>query len=233
MTKILKLISTIIVIIAVTACTPVVRNPVSSTVAVNAPISSPARDYRIQPGDQLDIKFFYNAELNEQVLVRPDGRISLQLAPEILAAGVTPAELTEQLRTKYSTVIEKPEIVVIVRSFSAQRVYVDGEVVRPGIVPLTDALTLTQAISQAGGFKDSARKGEIVIVRRSADGKASYTIVDVEKVMDGSDMPQDIALLSYDLVYVPKSKISNVNVWVDQYLRRNIPIPIGAGYNLN
>ncbi|NIT01074.1 MAG: sugar transporter, partial [Candidatus Latescibacteria bacterium] len=95
------------------------------------------QEYVIQPGDQLDIKFYYNSELNEQVTVRPDGRISLQLANETAAAGKTPAELTQLLTEKYSRDLKKPEITVIVRSFSALKVFVGGEVNRPGILDLT------------------------------------------------------------------------------------------------
>jgi len=220
-------------ILVITACAPVVHNPAPLFESGNSRLSSPPEEYRIQAGDQLDVKLFYNSELNEQVIVRPDGRISLQLAPEIIAAGVTPAELTGQLKKIYASVIKNPEIVVIVKSFTAQRVYVDGEVARPGIVTLTNDMTLMQAISQVGGFKDTARRDEVIVVRRSADGKAVSTVVNVDGAIDGSDMKQDITLLSYDVVFVPKTAIANVNVWVDQYLRRNIPIPIGAGYNLN
>lgn len=227
---ILRLFSTIVTIMAIMACARVVQNPAPLFEPGTAPLSSSAQEYRIQAGDLLDIKFFYNSELNEQVHVRPDGRISLQLAPEIMAAGVTPAALTEQLRNKYAAVIKTPEIVVMVKSFSNQRVYVDGEVMKPGVIALTDPTTVMQAISQVGGFKDSARKNEVIVVRRAADGKAVSTVIDVEKIIDGTEMRQDIALLPYDVVYVPKSAISDVNVWIDQYIRKNIPVNIGAGY---
>lgn len=220
-------------VMLIAACTTVVRNPAPLFVSGTAPPSVSVQEYRIQAGDLLDIKFFYNTELNEQVTVRPDGKISLQLAPEIMVAGVTAAELTEQLRKKYATVIERPEIVVIVRSFGTQRVYVDGEVFKPGLVPLTNAMTVMQALSQAGGFKDTARKHEVIVVRRGADGKAVSTVVDVEKIVDGSELHQDIDLYAYDVVYVPKSAIANVNLWIDQYIRKNIPMAIGAGYQLN
>ncbi len=132
--SIVKFVSLVVTIIAIMACAPVVRNPAPLSEFGTNPSQSPAKEYRIQVGDLLDIKFFYNPELNEQVTVRPDGRISLMLATEVMAAGVTPGELTEQLRKKYATVIKTPEIAVIVRSFNAQRVYVDGEVGRPGVV---------------------------------------------------------------------------------------------------
>ena len=93
-----------------------------------------SRSTGFRAGDQLEVKFFYNPELNEQVIVRPDGRISLQLANEIMVAGLTPLELTDLLKKKYSTEISKPEITIIVRTFTSQRVFVDGEVNRAGLV---------------------------------------------------------------------------------------------------
>jgi protein involved in polysaccharide export with SLBB domain len=76
-------------------------------------------EYRIQIGDQLDIKFFYNPTLNEQVTVRPDGRFSLQLIQEVVAAGLTPAALTRELTDRYALNLKQPEVTVIVRSFGS------------------------------------------------------------------------------------------------------------------
>jgi polysaccharide export outer membrane protein len=73
--------------------------------------------YVIRPGDQLDIKFFYNPELNESVTVRPDGKISLQLVDEVQASGLQPAELDAMLTEAYSRELKKPMVTVIVRSF--------------------------------------------------------------------------------------------------------------------
>lgn len=227
--NIVQLILAVMAVMAVTACAPAVRNPAAYG-ALSPP--APVQEYRIQAGDQLEVKFFYNPELNEQVIVRPDGRFSLQLANEIMAAGETPATLTELLRKKYATQIKNPEITVIVKSFNAQRVYVDGEVGRPGIVTLTDPMTVMQAISQAGGFKDTARMNEVIIMRRTADSTVASKVVNLEGAIDGSDTKQDIALLPYDVVYVPKSSVANVNLWIDQYIRKNIPLPIGLGLNV-
>jgi len=127
-------------------------NGQSSLPYADAQKAPPVEEYRIQAGDQLDIKFFYNKDLNEQVTVRPDGRISLQLVKTVVAAGLTPEQLTVNLKKAYSVHLKDPEIAVIVRSFSSQRIYVDGEVGKPGMLPLTGPTTVRQAISQAGGF---------------------------------------------------------------------------------
>ncbi|MGO9952006.1 MAG: polysaccharide biosynthesis/export family protein [Dissulfurispiraceae bacterium] len=210
----------------------VVKNPSPLDNAQTKIYPVTVQDYRIQAGDQLDIKFFYNPELNESLTVRPDGRISLQLANEIMAYGLTPAELTKVLKEKYSTELDNPEVTVIVRSFSAQKVYVDGEVAKPGVVPLTGSMTLLQAMSQAGGVKDTAKTSEVVIMRRISENKFNIYAVNVNKVIDGTDMSQDLPLMPFDIIYVPRTVIADLDIFVDQYLRKMLPISTGLTYNL-
>lgn len=128
----------------------------SQAPAAAAPVAE-SGDYRIQVGDQLDIKFFYNPTLNEQVVVRPDGRFTLQLIQEVAAAGRTPAALTQELTERYAADLRQPEVTVIVRSFGGQRLFVDGEVSRPGMFPIVGVTTVLEAIAQAGGLKWTAR----------------------------------------------------------------------------
>ncbi|MDA8092015.1 MAG: polysaccharide biosynthesis/export family protein [Nitrospiraceae bacterium] len=194
-------------------------------------------EYRIRPGDQLVIKFFYNPGLDEQVIVRPDGRISLQLAHEIMTTGLTPAQLTEKLTKIYSPLLHKAEITVMVSAFGGQEVFVDGEVNKPGMLSLASPMSVLQSLSQAGGIKDTAERRQILIVRRDfLPGNRPFVLsVNIDKVLDGTGTNQDIYLLPDDIVYVPKSRIADVNMWVDQYLRKNIPINVEAGgyYNFN
>jgi polysaccharide biosynthesis/export protein len=194
--------------------------------------SATAPEYLIQVGDSLDLKFFYDPELNESVVVRPDGRIALQLIQEIQAAGLTPGQLKERLCEKYQTKIKQPEITVLVRSFSAQKVYIDGEVFKPGLVALTGQMTLLQSLASAGGLKDSARSDGILIIRRGLENRPLSRVINLEKILDGTDPTQDLLLLPADIVFVPKSPIANVNLWIDQYIRKIIPIPFGFSYSV-
>ena len=209
----------------VAACGSTVKNiPPASAVAAGIPVAaSPAEEYRIQPGDLLDIKFFYSPELNEQIPVRPDGRISLQLAPEVRAGGRTPAELTGLLKETYSRELKKPDVTVIVRSFGNQRAYVDGEVSKPGLIPLTGPTTVLQAISQAGGFVYTGNPTDVMVIRRGPEDQPLVMVVNIKKVRDGTDLSQDIYLRPFDIVYVPRTGISDANLWIEQYLNRMVP----------
>ncbi len=225
-----RLLLILMILSLVAACGPVVKYP---TAVVNSPEIATARyptsEYRIQPGDVLDVRFYNNPELNDSVTVRPDGRISLQLAPEARAAGLTPEELSRQLSGQYSQELRNPKIAVLVKTPASNKVYVGGEVTKPGIVTLLAPLTVFRSITEAGGLTNEARTKEIVIIRKGEKKPIIFTI-NLENVISGADMTEDVTLMPFDIVYVPKSPIANVDLWVDQYIRRLIPIPFGFGY---
>ena len=179
-------------------------------------------EYRIQVGDKLTIKLFYNPDLNQEVTVRPDGKISLALLHDVDALNLTPLELTEQLTKGYGKHLQEPEIAVIVAGFAGQKIFVGGEVGAPGIKEIVGPMTIVQAIAMAGGFKESARTNEVIIMRRD-ESKNPYLIsLDAEKAMKGIDLKQDIYVRPYDMVIVPRSNIADVNLWVNQYIRSNV-----------
>jgi polysaccharide biosynthesis/export protein len=181
-------------------------------------------EYVLAPGDVLDIKFIYNPEFNELALpVRPDGRISLQLAPDIKAAGLTPSQLGDMLSKQYGSELKRPETAVIVRAFGSKKVFVDGEVAGPRFVDLIMPTTVMRAITQAGGLRETARLSSIIVIRPDFEGKPVGTMVDLRKVIDGTDFTQDIYLMPYDIVYVPKSNIARVNLFVQQYITNMVP----------
>lgn len=207
------------------ACSPIAVNTTDHHLFdAEARISSQP-EYRIGVGDELEIKFAYNPELDARIPVRPDGRISVPLAKQIMAAGLTTQALEDVLSKKYAVELKRPEVTVIVRGFNAQKVFVDGEVFRPGLVPLMGPLTAIQAIAQVGGFKDTSRLSEVVVIRRT-QSKPMVAVLDVRKARDNTDSSQDILLMPFDIVYVPRSKIANVDLFVDQYVRRMIPFPL-------
>ena len=185
----------------------------SAAIAVNTA-------YTIQPGDTLDIKFFFNPELNETVSVRPDGFISLQLVDEVNAAGLEPQQLKKKLTELYSRELLQPVITVIVKSFESQRVYVGGEVNLQGIIAMPVGLTAIQAVMQAGGFKVTAQPSETLIIRKGPDRRPVPIKVDLQALLDGYDTGSDFKLQSEDVVFVPKSAIAKANQFVNQYVEQ-------------
>ncbi|MFQ5667106.1 MAG: polysaccharide biosynthesis/export family protein [Candidatus Binatia bacterium] len=181
------------------------------------------KTYLLQAGDLVSIKFYYNPELNEDLVIRPDGRISLQLVGDVEAAGRSPEALAAALKRRYAQELATPNVSVILRKFGARQVYVSGEVTKPGAIPLTGGLTLYQAIQESGGLLDSAQRKQVILIRRRSDGSAAGVPVDIRPIESGEHPEQDVPLHPLDMVYVPKSKIANVNVFVAQYVLKNIP----------
>jgi polysaccharide export outer membrane protein len=122
-----------------------------------------------------------------------------------------------------------------VKASAAQRVFVGGQVGRPGMVPLTGALTVLQAVLSAEGFKDDACPSEVVVIRRDPAASAPRSLVfmvNLDRVINGKDATQDLLLQPADIVVVPRSGIGRVDLWVDQYIRRLLPFGMNATYTV-
>lgn len=191
-------------------------------------------NYVIQPNDELSIKFFYNPELNEDVVVRPDGKISLQLVDEIEASGKTPTQLDEELTKLYSVELKRPAITVIMRSFGGQQIFVGGEVGKPQAIILTPQMTPLQAVMNAGGFLDTADQENVMVIRAGEGNQPQTYAVNLDDIDDGSayaDM--SFQLHPGDVVYIPKTGIAKADVWMDQHVRRFLLFNgFSVGYSL-
>ena len=188
-----------------------------------APQSVEIGEYRIEAGDELEIRFPLNPEMNRVTLVRPDGRLSLQFVGEVYAEGLTPAELAQRLREAYSKELRDPEVSVIVRTMAA-RVYVDGQIQRPGGYPWSRQITAMQAVARAGGLRETAEDEYMLVLRRRDDGAQEVYRISLDGKGKDRGQNADLYLAPYDLVLVPSSDVADVNKWVDQYIRQNIPI---------
>jgi protein involved in polysaccharide export with SLBB domain len=189
------------------------------------------REYVIQPYDRLDVRFLYNPEFDEEVQVRPDGRLSLPLAHEVLAAGLTPAELTEVLNDRYSSELRDPHATVIVRTFSHDRIYVGGAVVEPKLIQLEGMMTALQAVYVAGGFNDEAKPEQVILIRRSPERTPMAIELNLADAEKGRDLSQDVTLEAFDVIYVPRSHIANANRFMQQYIRNMLPLRFGFGFS--
>jgi protein involved in polysaccharide export with SLBB domain len=165
-------------------------------------------EVRLSPGDELDIRFFYTPELNTIQPIRPDGKIALQLIGEVMAQGMTPFQLQEELVKKYSKHLLQIDVTVIVLSFSNRVVYVGGQVARPGAVPFTPQMTVLEALMLAGGVRilgaTMRSKYRNVMVLRTQNGKWIGVELDLEKVLKG-EQSKPYYLWPLDIVYVTES----------------------------
>lgn len=236
-TRIIQIFACITVIVGLlSGCASQQQNVASKAAVLKASSPSQPAPYFIQPGDQLDIKFFYNPELNETITVRPDGKISLQLVDEVQAAGLKPSQLDKVLTERYAYELKKPAITVIVRSFGGQRIYVGGEVNRQGLLTLAGAMTPLQAVLNAGGFMETANPASAIIIRKGPGNKPVPIEMNLDDAMRGKTGSADFLLQPDDIVYVPKSAIAKANKFVNQYIENLLlyrGISLGFSYQVN
>ena len=190
--------------------------------------------YRLQVGDVLDIKFLTNPELDEQPVIRPDGRISTVVAQDVIAYGRTPQELRQELVQYYRRHLNNPKIAVIVRSYAPSRFYVLGEVAQPGeFVSVDPSISLLQALARAGGLLNSADRDRIMVIRRRNADEAKVIYADYKKATDGIDLQQDVRLANRDVVFVARTGVADAHLYYQQYLQQFISPSLGLGYQLN
>jgi protein involved in polysaccharide export with SLBB domain len=187
--------------------------------------------YPLRVGDSLDVKFFYDPQLNEHVVVRPDGRISLQLIGEVDAVGMTPDELRQDLVARYDGFLRDPEVAVIVREFTRGKIYVGGQVARPGEIELVGTMSALQAVMLAGGFNHGAEERSVVILRnRGGSEPAKFFAINLREQLDRVRYT-DVQLEPSDILYVPQTQVAQVAEFFKEYVNEIIPIYRNMGLN--
>jgi polysaccharide export outer membrane protein len=182
------------------------KQPVAQAAAPAANASQKAGpqdpNYIIGAQDVLDISVWKEPEVSRVVPVRPDGRISLPLLNDVQAAGLTPAQLAAQITISLKKFVTDPQVTVIVSAINSQRIYILGEVTRPGAFPMLPGMTVLQGLSSAGGFTAFARTKGIYVLR-TEDGKQQKYPVNYKEVISGKHPEQDILLKAGDTIVVP------------------------------
>lgn len=159
--------------------------------------------YRIGPSDILEIVVWREDALTRRdVLVRPDGRLSMPLADDVVAAGQTPMELKEAITKSLERYVAAPKVYVIVNNPRSHSFSVLGNVVKAGEYPLLSASTVLQGIAAAGGFNDWANKDDVVVLRGKGANQTRLP-VKFSEVIAGKNPMQNMELLPGDIIIVP------------------------------
>ena len=160
--------------------------------------------YRIGPGDVLQIDVWREPDASAaSVTVRPDGRVSLSMIGEVRAAGLTPTELEAMLSDRFGKLIRDARVTVTVREVTSQRIYLIGEVRREGSVRMVGPITVLQALAEAGGITDFAKRNRIYILRGSS-GRQMRLPFNYDDVVRGQKVEQNVLLLPGDTIVVPR-----------------------------
>lgn len=175
--------------------------PPTGAAAVPGAVAPPA-DYVIGPDDVLALLYWREKELSGEVTVRPDGKISLPLLNDVDAAGLTPTQLRDHLIEASRRFVEDPNVTVVVRQMNSRKVFITGEVAKPGPYPLTGPTTVLQLIALAGGLREYADAKNISILRTESGRSLSYRF-NYKDVASRKNLRQNIELKPGDTVVVP------------------------------
>src|SRR5579864_5335516 len=151
-----------------------------------------SKSYVIGDNDVLEIDVWKEKEISRTIPVRPDGKISLPLVGEIQASGMTPMQLQDDLTKRLKAYIENPEVTVIVTDPRSHQFNVVGEVLRPGSYPLTQTMTVLDAIAEASGFKDFAKETKIYVLRPMPGDAPVRISFNYKQVIKGRDMQENV-----------------------------------------
>jgi protein involved in polysaccharide export with SLBB domain len=179
----------------------------------------------IAVGDTLDVRFADKSEWNQTIRVRPDGKASFIALPALAVEGMTVQDVERRLEEAYSNMLPQADITVGITTYGDRHVYVMGEVRDPGEIALEGRLTFLEALAQAGGpLKETALMKQVLLVRWNPRTRSQQTWrIDAREGRWGEGEP--LFLQSYDVIFVPNTPIDDVDIWVDQYIRRLIPFP--------
>jgi polysaccharide export outer membrane protein len=178
--------------------------------------------YRLYPGDEIDVAVPSAPELNKTVIVQPDGRVQLPLVAPQMAADRTPTQLERALTRAYADELLRPEVRITVRA-QPLRVFVGGEVGKPGVYDMPGDIDALRGVIQAGGFGDNAKRSQVVIIRRGPGGQPMMRTVDLGRSLKtpaGGDL---VPLRRFDIIFVPRSGLGDIDVFMTQ-VRNALPI---------
>jgi protein involved in polysaccharide export with SLBB domain len=188
--------------------------------------------YRIGPNDKLNVRFRMTPELNEIALVGPDGSISLRAAGRVELNGMTAAQAEAAITQASRRVLTRPEVSVTFEEAAASQIFVGGMVKRSGAFPLTGRRGVMEAVLLAGGFEPEARMNEVVLIRRDPSNRPMLRTVNLQGFAQAAMANDDVPLYPGDIVFVPRTRIAEVALWVDQTINRTIPFSRSFNYSI-
>jgi len=225
------------VLLLLSACASAPREPVAQNNYHRPAFGTWTQDdyaYRIGPGDELSLQFLVNPDLNARVVVGPDGRGVFPLISGLHVEGMTVEQANDALTREYATALRRPDVQTLITTYGAAQIYVGGEVHTAGVFPIKGELTPAQAVMIAGGFLPTARTGKVVVIRqRPGDRELLMRVVDEKDLLERGRSDGGFAILPGDLVFVPRSSVAEVDLFVQQYITGVLPFSTSAGLSYN
>jgi polysaccharide export outer membrane protein len=167
--------------------------------------------YRLQPGDLLELQYHYTPELNQTATITPDGYVNLNLVGNVKVSDLTMQQAHDLIVKKASDHLNDPVLNLILRDFQRPYVVVAGEVPKPGRIDLRETTTAMQAILLAGGFSDTAQSGQVVLFRRINSDEAEVKVLHLTNINKTRKLEHDVTLQQGDMLLVPRNKVAKLS----------------------
>lgn len=181
----------------------IVINMTSLSVAEEDVPVQQLQEYIIGPEDVLEISIWKNQDISREVRVRTDGKISLPLIGEIRAAGLNVDLLRKTITERVKEYQEGAVVSIIVKEINSYKIFILGEVARPGVFILKSKTSVLQALALAGGFNQFASKNKVILIRYKKDGSTEKIRININEIVKEGSMDKDIILMPQDTLFVP------------------------------
>lgn len=182
--------------------------------------------YRLGPGDEIEMNFLFDRELNARVVVRPDGGINLPILGDIAVAGQTPGHLSDQIASAYSRYYTNPQLSINLTKYAPAQCYVMGAVKYPKAVEIRPGMSLAGAIASAGGGDEGANMKSVLLIRRLSHQRALARRINLAAFVGGKGLSSDLYLNDYDIIFVPTTFLSRLTGTIKQVFDSLTPLPV-------
>ncbi len=188
--------------------------------------------YRFYPGDKLRVDVRTAPELSADLIIAPDGRVTLPTLGPVMVGGLDIGGVEAALSGVLGRELLDPAVVVTATEFGSQKIFVGGEVRQPGVFELPGEIDPLQAIVMAGGWTDEGKPTKVIVMRRAPGGELLTRVVDVRNGLARQDLLDVGPLRRFDVVYVTRKAIADENLFVRQFVRDALPIDFSLFYDV-
>jgi protein involved in polysaccharide export with SLBB domain len=188
-----------------------------------APWTDQAFEHHLGSGDRVNVYFPLTPENNEEVLVAPDGYVALKITGRLKANGLSVSQLQDVIKDAAAKNLKTPMVVAALADSRSARIVIGGQVKNPGSYAVTARPTVMEIVMLAGGFLPEGRMNEVVVLRMKPDNTAMLRRIDLQRFISRGDMNENITLQPEDMIFVPRSRVAEVNWWIEEYINRNLP----------
>lgn len=230
---VMRRLALLLALFAAAACTTQELRPVESSPEGFAPWTGTLPAYRFSAGDRIAVHFLLTPEMDEEVNIAPDGAVGLKSTGQLELEGLTAVEVERKIAIAARKILLDPKVTVALVEAKSAKIYVGGSVVRPGPYLMGGQLGVLESVLLAGGFNSESRVDEVILIRRNAENRPMLRTIDVQNFLETANPAGDVPVAAGDIIFVPRSQIAEVNLWIERFIDGVLPFERSFQYTIN